>query len=255
MTALTQMQSLNTSRDLSLFELDRKRILVVTCDSAGAVGPKPFDYVRVNGRTVGKLTARVALMEALSVGATPFGVAVALCVEPQPTGAQILKGIRGELNYASSRPPIILQSSEKNFKVKQTGLGVTVLSIAAPESLRMKKCRSGDAVMAIGTPHVGEEVLRGERNGSISDTRDIQRLLKIPFVHEIIPVGSQGILHEAKILAKDSGLKLRLQPEPSIDILKSAGPATVTLCAISNSRSALLRTTIGKGVSAVGTLR
>ena len=108
--------------------------------------------------------------------------------------------------------------------------------------------------MAIGTPQVGKEVVSGERNKSVSDTRDVRRLLKIPFVHEILPVGSQGILHEAQILAKESGLKLSLRSELSLDILKSAGPATVTLCAIPNSRSGLLRRTIGKHVSAIGTL-
>ncbi len=248
------MQNIDTLRDLLLFKLDRKRILVVSCDSAGGVGPKPFDNVKVSGSVVGRFTARVALMEALSVGALPFCITVALSVEPQPTGTQILNGIRNELRHASLTLPIRLQSSEKNFTVKQTGLGITVLSIASPQSLRIKTCKRGDAVMAIGTPHVGKEVVPGERTGSVSDTRDVRRLLKIPFVHEIIPVGSQGILREAQILAKESGLNFRLNSELSLDILKSAGPATITLCAIPNSRSELLRRAIGKHVSAVGTL-
>ena len=134
------MESIDTLRDLRLFKLDRKRILVVSCDSAGGIGPKPFDKVKVSGSVVGKFTARVALMEALSVGALPFCVTVALSVEPQPTGAQILNGIRSELRHASLTLPITLQSSEKNFAVKQTGLGITVLSIASPRSLRMKTC-------------------------------------------------------------------------------------------------------------------
>jgi hypothetical protein len=248
------MQSIDTLRDLRLFKLDRKRILVVSCDSAGGIGPKPFDNVRVSGSVVGKFTARVALMEALSVGALPFCVTVSLSVEPQPTGAQILNGIRSELRHASLTIATTLHSSEKNFAVKQTGLGITILSIASPRSLRMKACERGDAVMAIGRPQVGEEVVSGERNRNISDTKDVRTLLKIPFVHEILPVGSQGILHEAQILAKESGLKLSVKSELSLDILKSAGPATVTLCAIPNSRSELLRREIGKHVSAIGTL-
>jgi hypothetical protein len=248
------MKSIDTLRDLSLFKLDRKRILVVSCDSAGGIGPKPFDNVKVSGSVVGKFTARVALMEVLSVGALPFCITVALSVEPQPTGAQILNGIRSELRHASLALPITLQSSEKNFAVKQTGLGITVLSIASPRSLRMNRCERGDAVVAIGTPQVGEEVVSGERNKSVSDTMDVRRLLKIPFVHEILPVGSQGILHEAQILAKESGLKLSLRSELNLDILKSAGPATVTLCTIPSSRSELLRRIIGKHVSAIGTL-
>ena len=118
----------------------------------------------------------------------------------------------------------------------------------------MKTCERGDAVMAIGTPQVGEEVVSGERKRGISDTRDVRRLLDVQFVHEILPVGSQGILHEAQILAKESGLKLSVKSELSLDIMKSAGPATVTLCAIPNSKSELLRRALGKHVSPIGTL-
>ena len=249
------MRNIDTLRDLRLFKLDRRRILVVSCDSAGGIGPKPSDHVKVRGSVIGQFTARVALMEVLSVGALPFCITVALSVEAQPTGAQILNGLRSELRQASLSLPIPLMSSEKNFAVKQTGLGITVLSIASSGSLRMKTCEPGDVVMAIGTPQVGEEVVLGERNESISNTRDVQRLLKIPFVHEILPVGSKGILHEAQILAKESGLKLSLRFERGLDILKSAGPATVTLCAIPSSKSELLRKVIGKRVSDVGTLR
>ena len=63
------------------------------------------------------------------------------------------------------------------------------------------------------------EVLRGERAKSIAGMRDVNALLELHFVHEIIPVGSKGILKEA-----------------TIDMSKSAGPATVVLCAIAPSR-------------------
>jgi hypothetical protein len=248
------MQSIDTLRDIRLLKLDRSRILVVSCDSAGGVGPKPFDTIKVSGSVIGKFTARVALMEVLSVGALPFCVTVALSVEPQPTGAQILKGVRSELRDASLTTQITLQSSEKNFAVKQTGLGITVMSIVSPHSLRMKMCKRGDVVIAIGAPQVGKEVISGEHSKRVSNTRDVRKLLKIPFVHEMIPVGSQGILREAQILAGDSGLTFSLESEPCLDILKSAGPATVTLCAIPDSRINLLRKAIGKHVSVVGTL-
>ena len=248
------MKSIDTLRDLRVFKLDRRRILVISCDSAGGIGPKPFDSIKVSGGVVGKFTARVALMEAMAVGALPLCIAVALSVEPKPTGTQILNGVRSELRHASLPLPITLQSTEKNFAVKQTGLGITVLGIASPRSLRMKKCERGDAVMAIGTPQVGKGVVPGERNKSISDTGDVRRLLKIRFVHEILPVGSQGILHEAQILAEESGLKLSPRSDPNLNVLKSAGPATVTLCAIPPSRSALLRRAIGKHVQTIGML-
>jgi hypothetical protein len=254
LTAFTSAQ-IDTLRDIRLFRLDKKRILVVSCDSAGAIGPKPIDRIRVSGYVVGKFTARVALMEALSVGALPFCVVVTLSVEPKPTGTQILRGVRSELSYASLQPPILLQSTEKNFRVRQTGVGVTVLSFASPQSLRIKKCKPGDVVMALGMPQLGEEVLAADRRKRVSDTRDVQRLLKIPFVHEIIPVGSQGILKEARTLAKDSRLGLRLRSELDLNVMKSAGPATVTLCTFPSSKSNLLTKAFGKRVSLIGMLR
>jgi hypothetical protein len=148
----------------------------------------------------------------------------------------------------------MLQSTEKNFPVKQTGVGVTVLSFASPQSLRIKKCKRGDAVMAIGMPLLGKEVLAAERQKRISDTRDVQRLLKIPFVHEMIPVGSQGILKEARTLSKDSRLGLRLRSELDLNVLKSAGPATVTLCALPGSKSKLLKKVFGRRASLIGML-
>jgi len=193
-------------------------------------------------------------MEALSVGALPFCVVVTLSVEPKPTGTEVLRGIRSELSYASLRPPTMLQSTEKNFPVKQTGVGVAVLSFASPQSLRIKKCKRGDAVMAIGMPLLGKEVLAAERQKEISTTRDVRRLLKIPFVHEIIPVGSQGILKEARALAGDSRLRFRLGSEFDFDVAKSAGPATVTLIALPSSKSKLLRKAFGKRLSLIGML-
>ena len=108
--------------------------------------------------------------------------------------------------------------------------------------------------MAIGMPLLGKEVLAAERQKEISTTRDVRRLLKIPFVHEIIPVGSQGILKEARALAGDSRLRFRLGSEFDFDVAKSAGPATVTLIALPSSKSKLLRKAFGKRVSLIGML-
>ena len=69
----------------------------------------------------------------------------------------------------------------------------------------------------------------------IADTKDVCSLRKFSFVHEIIPVGSKGIWHEARILAKESKLSLTLS-NSHIDLKKSAGPSTVLLCAIPSGR-------------------
>jgi len=243
-----------TSRDVRLLRLDKNRYMVVSCDSAGGIGPKRLDKIKVSGFVVGRFTARVALMEALATGSEPFCVVTTLSVEPKPTGAEIMRGIRSELRRASIDSPILLQSTEKNFYVNQTGVGVTVLASASTESLRIRKCKPGDALVAVGLPNLGERVLSAEARRQIADTRDVRRLLKLPFVHEIMPVGSSGILKEAKTMAKDSQLRFSLASGLRIDVLKSAGPATVVLSAVPFPRIELLRRQINKPLNPIGTL-
>lgn len=246
---------IKTARDVRLFKLDRRRIMVVSCDSAGAIGPKTLDRVRVDGRTVGRFTARVALMETLSVGADPICLANTLTVEPKPTGIQIIKGIRDEVRRARFDSRIVMtQSTEKNVSVGQTGVGVTVVGMATVRSLKIGRCRHRDAVVAIGLPYVAGEVMRGERERRIADTRDVCTLLNLRFVHEIIPVGSQGILREAQTIAEDSHLRFALRRGLELDVRKSAGPATVALCACPHSCLRELSGLIEKPVNLIGTL-
>jgi selenophosphate synthetase-related protein len=246
---------IETARDVRLFRLGGE-IIVVSCDSCGGIGPKPLDRVRVDGYTVGRFTARVALMEALSVGAEPMCLANTLAVEPRPTGTQIIKGIRDEAKRAQLDSRIIMTySTEKNIPVRQTGLGVTVVGTATAKSLRIGRCRPGDAIVAIGLPHVGDEVVAAEKRQRIADTRDVRSLLNCHFVNEVIPVGSQGILHEAQIIAEDSNLRFALRPNLDIDIRKSAGPGTVVLCACPDSRLRELSALVEKPVSLIGALR
>jgi selenophosphate synthetase-related protein len=245
---------MRTARDVRLFRLDRE-IIVVSCDSCGAIGPKPLDRVRVSGYTVGRFTARVALMEALSVGAQPICLANTLTVEPKPTGAKIIKGIRDEVRHAKLDSRIVMTySTEKNISVRQTGLGVTVVATAASKSLKVGRCKSGDMMVTVGAPYVGNEVLPAERNRMIADTGDVRSLLDSNLVNEIIPVGSQGIFHEALTIAEDSRLNFTVRSHPDIDVRKSAGPATAILCACPSSRVRELSRFVEKPVHIVGKL-
>lgn len=227
----------------------------MACDSAGGIGPKPLDRVRVDGRTLGRFTARVALMEALSVGADPVCLASTLMVEPQPTGIQIIRGIRDELRYARLDSRVVMtDSTEKNIPVRQTGVGVTVIGAATSRSLKIGRCKRGDVVVAVGLPHVGVEVIAGEREGKIADTRDVCNLLNVGFVREIIPVGSQGILHEAQTIAADSNLRFKVGRTSDLDVRKSAGPATVALCTCRQADFSELCESMQKPVNAIGSL-
>jgi hypothetical protein len=239
-----------------ILKFGKETALVLACDSAGGIGPKSHDSIWASPEVVGKFTARVALMEVLSVGASPICVVNTLSVEPNPTGSQITKGIRKELRRARISNAIpTLFSSEKNVHTMQTGLGVTIVAEGSLHKLKIGKCMPNDSVLAVGLPFVGSDVVKAERRRLIADLKDEFRLLRTPYVHELIPVGSRGILREAETLAKDSGLRFRPLPDDKIGLRKSAGPATVLLCSIPSLKWRELQKSIDKPLNIVGELR
>ncbi len=243
---------IKTNRDVLLFQFVNGEVLVVGCDSAGGIGPKPMDKIKVNGHTLGKFTVRAALMEVLSVGANPVCVVDALGVEPVPLGAEILEGIREEACKAGLDPKLaVTGSTEKNVAVEQTGIGVTVVGTCKKSAVRIGTSKPNDAVVAIGIPSVANEVLPAEKEGKIAETTDILKLRKLDFVHEIIPVGSTGIAHEVETLANGSNLKFKINNQSSVDVNKSAGPATVILVSLEASEIQRLRKTASKPVNVV----
>jgi AIR synthase related protein, N-terminal domain len=247
---------LKTHRDVRLFQFTNGQVIVVACDSLGGIGPKPLDKVKVDGYTVGKFTARVALMEVLSVGAKPLCIVDNLCVEPLPTGREILRGVREEAVLAGLDPELaVTGSAEKNFAVEQTGIGITVVGIAKIESLRIGVSQPEDTVVAIGSACMGLEVIKAEQEGKTSNILDLFRLLSIEGVHEIIPVGSEGIKRELYALTKSSGLNFQAQPDSDLHLTKSAGPATVLLASVSPSKLANVEQSfLGKPLRIIGNL-
>ena len=227
-------QTIKTARDVSIIELNNDSVMVVGCDSAGGIGPKPLDKIKVSGYTLGRFTARVALMEVLAVGATPVCLTNTLSVEPDPTGFKILEGIKNEVKLARlDRSLVIIGSMEKTVAVEQTGIGVTVVGLASKNKLK------------IGLSKPAEE------RGEIADLEDLLKLMSYDFVHDVIPVGSQAIMHELNVLAKDSGLRAKLEL-PKVEAKKSAGPATAVVVTISNNALSRLSGLINKPIQVIG---
>ena len=60
---------------------------------------------------------------------------------------------------------------------------------------------------------------------------DIFYLRSLPYVKEIVPLGSKGVIHEATLLAEYN--KLLFKPnESGIDLHRSAGPATALVAVV-----------------------
>lgn len=246
---------LKSHRDILLFEFERSKVIVIGCDSAGGIGPKPLDMVKVDGYTLGRFTARVALMEVLSTGAKPLCVVNTLSVELEPTGTEILRGVKEEARKAGLDPALaVTGSSEKNVPVKQTGIGVTVIGVAKKSLLKIGNSKPSDVIIAIGIPCFGEEVISAEKQNLIAEIDDLLTILKLNFVHEIVPVGSKGIANEIEVMAKDSHLHLKLNPQAKVNLRKSAGPATVILASLPNDAVNELKKFVNKPVNVVGYL-
>lgn len=253
--SLPPIKVVETARDVSIFELIDGLFMVVGCDSAGGIGPKPLDKVKVDGRTLGRFTARVALMEVSAAGGLPICLVNTLSVEPEPTGVEILEGVRNEVQHAGLGHLVITGSMEENIRVNQTGLGVTVIGLASRKQLKIGKSKPGDLIIAVGIPCVGMEVLAAEKQNRIADLQDLLKLISLNFVHEVIPVGSKGIRHEASVIAQDSLLRVKLQEKPGVNLEKSAGPGTVIMVSVSKDAFNQLSQLVNKPKHVIGMLQ
>ncbi|MGA2524614.1 MAG: ribbon-helix-helix protein, CopG family [Candidatus Bathyarchaeia archaeon] len=239
--------------DVSIVKVPTGHAIVAGSTSSGAVGPKIEDKVKVDGQILGKFLARVSLMDVIATGAFPILLSVTLGVEKEPTGNAILDGIRKEARTLGLDPDqVLMENTEDNFETVQTGAGLTVVGFANEEELRLGKTVPGDLVVAIGRPKVGDEVISAEAKGEIADLKNIIQLSQKKYVHDIAPVGTLGIADQARMIAYAVGRQLKLTEAKTLDLNKSAGPATVVLASIEKERLEDLTSLIRKPVNVIG---
>ena len=243
----------STRGDVSIMKMPTGHAIVVGSSSLGGIGPKPMDKVKSSGKVVGQFLARVALMDVAATGAFPISVSVTLGVEKEPTGNKIVEGIRKEVRSLGLEPNQVLkENTEENIETMQTGAGITVVGLANEDELRLGKTKPGDLIVAIGKPKVGDDVIPAEARGEIANLKDVTSLSRKAFVHDIVPVGSFGVIHEAQTLAYSIGRQLKILEHPELDINKSAGPATVVLTTIDSKNLGELSFFIQKPISVIG---
>ena len=242
-----------TRGDVSIMKLPTGHAIVVGSSSSGGVGPKPMDNLKIGGSVVGKFLARVAIMDVAATGAFPISVSVTLGVEKEPTGNEIIEGIRKEIKELGLEPnQVMKENTEENFETIQTGAGITVVGLANEDELRLGKTVPGDLIVAIGRPKVGDEVIPAEARGESANLKNVTSLTRKAFVHDIVPVGSFGIIQEAQMLAYSIGRQLKIQELTELDLNKSAGPATVVLATIDKEKLDELSYFIRKPINVIG---
>jgi selenophosphate synthetase-related protein len=241
--------------DVSIMKIPTGHAVVVGSTSSGAVGPKMMDKVKVDGKVLGKFLARVALMDVTATGAFPILLSVTLGVEQDPTGNEILEGIRRETRVLGLEPnQVLLENTEDNFETLQTGVGLTVIGFANEEELRLGKTVPGDLVVAVGKPKVGDEVIPAEVHGEVADLKNVVSLSQRKYVHDIVTVGSFGIANEAKMMAFAVGKQLKFSEVQGVDLEKTAGPATVVLATVNPEKLEDLKALIPKPINVIGTI-
>jgi selenophosphate synthetase-related protein len=242
--------------DVSIIKVPTGHAIVTGSTSSGAIGPKELDKVKVTGAILGKFLARVALMDVTATGAFPLLLSVTLGVEKDPTGNQILEGIRKETRLLGLDPnQVLLENTEDNIETLQTGVGLTVTGFANETELRLAKTCPGDKIIAIGHPKVGEEVIPAEAHGEIADLRNVGQLVQRKYVHDVAAVGTYGIAAEARMMAYGVGKQLKLLDVKGLDLNKSAGPATVVIASVDPKRVEDLKDLIPKPVNVIGEIQ
>jgi len=221
-------------RDLTLIKIDENKTMIIACDSCGGIGVKRGDVLKIEPFFTGKFTARVALMEVLCTGAKVVTVVDTICNEMENTGMEIIKGIKDELRASGIKGIVLTGSTEENFKTVSTALGITVVGIVENRDLKVNNIKTNAIVVSVGLPKVGDEI-KLDNDEEIVKYHTIRALLNNPQVYEIVPVGSKGILNEARQLAKCNEMKWICYEKSNIDLNKSAGPSTVVIVAISEN--------------------
>jgi hypothetical protein len=239
--------------DLVVMKFRNGQAFVLANTSSGGIGPKKEDRVKLDGKLLGQLMARTVLIKVLSSGAQPIALVTNLSVELFPTGSQIFQGIREEAHKIRALE-ILEGHTEENIETKQTGMGITALGTCMEKELKIGKSLKNDLIVALGEPKVGSEVIDAlEANArSIVMVEDVLKLSKVAFVHEIIPIGHDGIKGSLEMMQSIAGYKYRMDKGMNIDIEKSAGPSTVLLVTLESKNIEMLKKSVKKPIKVIG---
>lgn len=238
-------------RDISLIDIDENRYLGVACDSCGAIGEKEHDVVKASPLIVGEQTAKVVLAELLSMGFEPMLLSDGLSVEMEDTGKKIIEGFQNVINQLKHSKVHLTGSTEENMKTVQTSIGVTGIGIVDKDKLKYKKSSVGDLCVAIGLPLVGYEVLKNL--DKVMSIEDFEKIGRLDYVNEIIPVGSKGAAYEISELCNCNGLNIKYKEDISYNISCSGGPSCSCVLSIDDKDLPLLKALINKPIEVLGT--
>ncbi len=208
--------------------------MVTACDSFGGIGDKPQDTISLDPYNVGRYAAFVPFVEVISRGATPFLLMNTLSVEMEPTGKEIIRGIKSMAREAGLSESAISGSTEDNIPCVQTGVGVTVMGWRETEAVSPGIKGQPYYIYGVGKPKMGQCFLEEEIIGHKGETMTLSylyQLMKEPAYRSLLSVGSKGMLYEAKELAMRHQCDVVLDKAAPNWLEESAGPGTCCVVA------------------------
>ncbi|MDN3015274.1 ATP-binding protein [Paenibacillus sp. BSR1-1] len=208
-------------RDIISLPLDTENSLIIASDNSGAIGMKEHDHVQVSYESVAYYSFRVAAMECMAAGGEPMSVILHNFCGNEPW-EELLKGIQKGLTEIGMSKVPITGSSESNFALLQSAIGLVVLGKKTNAKVTELVFSSRIKFAVIGQPLVGTEVI--EESEKIVPLTIFQEVCKMDEIM-VWPVGSKGIFFEMNQMFSQVRFTLEMV-STEVDIFKSSGPAT-----------------------------
>lgn len=208
-------------RDIVTLPIYHEEFLLISSDNSGAIGMKEHDLVHVPYSTVAYYSFRVAMMECIAAGGQPISVVLHNFCGDEPWN-ELVSGIQKGLHELGLKDIPITGSTESNFSLMQSAIGVVVLGKKPFEKITEINYSEQLNFAVVGMPLVGNEVIEQDHQiVPLSVFQEVSRLKDVM----IWPVGSKGILFEMnQMFSQVVFTKDRLLTD--LDILKTSGPAT-----------------------------
>jgi hypothetical protein len=223
-------------RDTITIPLNSKESIIIASDNSGSIGMKEEDHVQVSYETVAYYSFRVAAMECIASGGEPFSVVLHnFCGDD--SWSELVNGVQRGLAELNLGNIPITGSTESNFHLKQSAVGLVVLG-KKPFDKITEKIFSNDLNFAvIGKPLVGNEVIdHAHEVVPLSTFRKVSNLQDIM----VWPVGSKGILAELNQMFPSKEFTKELLGA-ELDVLKSSGPATCFIIAFEQNQEEAIK--------------
>lgn len=216
-------------RDIQLIENSELGYLAIACDVSAGIGSKDGDVVQIEPDLAGYYATAVTLIELMSIGAEPMSVINTLGVEMDPTGKEVIEGIKNAMSEANIPLDCLTGSTEDNMPSLVTSIGITVVSNLDKDKLKTQSPASGQKIYLVGLPKMGQRYLEDEVIGKLGEVMDIKTTISLR-AHEsvihMLPIGSKGIKWELNLLSSMYGLEYILDEDVPVDLGSSGGPAS-----------------------------